>query len=130
MENKIEIIRNNNAESIKLPANYVSGEASAEKLLLDNNALNITAALIHFEEGVITTWHTHPAGQVIIVKDGVCRFQQEGGEIMKAYPGDVVYFPPKIKHWHGAEIGHTMSHYALDGIKNNKTADWLEKVEE
>ncbi len=130
MEDKIEIIKNNTVEKVILPNSYVSGNATAEALLPNNNALNITAALIHFDKGVITTWHTHPAGQMIIIKDGVCRFQQEGGEIMKAYPGDVVYFPPKVKHWHGAELGETMSHYAFDGIKNSKTADWLEKVEE
>ena len=130
MEEKIKIIKNNMAEKVTLPKSYVSGDATAEPLLEDNNPLGVTAALVHFDTGVITTWHTHPAGQMIIIKDGVCRFQQEGGEIMKAYPGDVVYFPPKVKHWHGAEIGETMSHYAFDGIKNNKTADWLEKVKE
>lgn len=123
-------MRNGKIESFELPKSYVSGKATGEKLLDDNNSLGISALLVHFDAGVITTWHTHPAGQMIIVKDGVCRFQEDGREIMKAYPGDVVYFPPNVKHWHGADIGTTMSHYAFDGIKNSKTADWLEKVKE
>lgn len=125
---KTEIMRNGKIENFELPKSYVSGKAIGEQLLPNNNPLNITATLVHFDKGVITTWHTHPAGQMIIIKDGVCRFQEEGGEVMKAYPDDVVYFPPNVKHWHGADVDSTMSHYAFDGIKNNKTADWLEKV--
>jgi len=88
----------------------------------------VFGASVTFEPGARTAWHTHPLGQTLIVTAGCGRVQRWGGPIEKIRPGDVVWFPPDEKHWHGATVTTAMTHIAIVEQLDGKTADWLEKV--
>ena len=75
-----------------------------------------------------TAWHMHPLGQTLIVTSGCGWVQREGGTIEEVYPGDVVWFPPGEKHWHGASATTAMAHIAIAEALNGKAVDWMEKV--
>lgn len=97
----------------------------------DKDALpSVSKGLVRFEAGARTVWHTHPVGQMIIIVDGVGRVQQEGGEIVKVYAGDAVWFPAGVKHWHGADENQAMSHYALTGVQDGEAVTWMEPVKD
>jgi quercetin dioxygenase-like cupin family protein len=85
-------------------------------------------ASVTFEPGARTAWHTHPLGQTLIVTSGLGRVQRWGGPIEKIRPGDVVWFEPAEKHWHGASPNAAMTHIAIQESLNGKPVDWLEKV--
>ena len=84
--------------------------------------------LVTFEPGARTAWHTHPAGQTLIVTQGRGRVQREGGPIEEIAPGDVVWFPAGERHWHGAAPETAMSHIAIQEVVDGRPVDWLEKV--
>ncbi len=88
----------------------------------------VTDASVAFEPGARTAWHTHPLGQTLIVTAGCGRAQREGGPIEDIRPGDVVWFAPGEKHWHGAAPTTAMTHIAIAETKDGKVVDWLEKV--
>ena len=83
-----------------------------------------------FEPGARTAWHTHPLGQTLIVTSGVGRAQRWGGPIEEIRPGDVVWFSPGEKHWHGASLTTAMTHIAIQERKDSKVVDWMEQVSE
>ena len=85
-------------------------------------------ASVTFEPGARTAWHTHPLGQTLIIMAGLGWVQTEGGPIEEIRPGDVVWFPPGEKHWHGATPTTAMTHIAVQESLNGKNVDWLEKV--
>ena len=84
--------------------------------------------LVTFEPGARTAWHTHPLGQTLIVTAGCGRVQREGGPIEEIRPGDVVWFAPGEKHWHGAAPTTAMTHIAIQEKLNGKPVDWMEQV--
>ena len=83
-----------------------------------------------FEPGARTAWHTHPLGQTIIVTSGLGRAQRVGGPVEQIRPGDVVWFEPGEKHWHGASPDVAMTHIAIQEALDGVAVDWLEKVED
>jgi len=83
---------------------------------------------VTFEPGARTAWHTHPLGQTLIVTAGVGRAQREGGPIEEIRSGDVIWFPPGEKHWHGAAATTAMTHIAIQETLNGKAVEWMEKV--
>ena len=83
---------------------------------------------VTFEPGARTAWHTHPLGQTLIITAGLGWVQTEGGPIEEVRPGDVVFFPPGEKHWHGATPTTAMTHIAVQESLNGKNVDWMEKV--
>jgi quercetin dioxygenase-like cupin family protein len=85
-------------------------------------------ALVTFEPGARTAWHTHPLGQTLIVTSGCGWVQREGGPVEEIRPGDVVWFPPGEKHWHGATPTNGMSHIAVQEKVNGSPVDWMEQV--
>jgi len=85
-------------------------------------------ALVTFEPGARTAWHTHPLGQTLIVTQGTGRVQRWGGPVQEIRPDDVVWIPPGEKHWHGAAPTTGMSHIAIGEVLDGKSVDWLEKV--
>jgi quercetin dioxygenase-like cupin family protein len=89
---------------------------------------NVRASLVHFEPGARTAWHTHPAGQTLYILSGVGRVQSVGGPIRDVRAGDVVWFAPNEKHWHGAGPQTTMAHVAITEVRDGKFVEWLEKV--
>ena len=84
--------------------------------------------MITFEPGARTAWHTHPLGQTLVVTSGVGRVQRDGGPIEEVYPGDVVWFAPGEKHWHGASPSVAMSHIGIQELLDGVAVEWLEHV--
>ncbi|WP_348266157.1 cupin domain-containing protein [Edaphobacter paludis] len=88
----------------------------------------VSGAIVTFEPGARTAWHTHPLGQTLIVTFGTGWVQREGGPIEEIRPGDVVWFPAGEKHWHGATATMAMSHIAIAEKLDGKAVEWMEKV--
>jgi quercetin dioxygenase-like cupin family protein len=88
----------------------------------------VRASLVHFEPGARTAWHTHPAGQTLYILSGVGRVQSAGGPVREVRAGDVIWFSPGEKHWHGAGPTTTMSHMAITEMSDGKYVAWMEKV--
>src|SRR5436853_6635816 len=124
----IEITRNGSQPSNKGPADWFSGTTRIDPLFAAKESARAAAALVTFEPGARTAWHTHPLGQTLIVTSGLGWVQREGGQVQEIRPGDVVWFPPGLKHWHGATPTTAMSHIAIQEHLNGKVVDWMEKV--
>jgi quercetin dioxygenase-like cupin family protein len=99
-----------------------------DPLFSPNEARRAAAATVTFEPGARTAWHTHPLGQTLIVTAGLGLVQREGGPIEEIRPGDVVWFEPGEKHWHGASPTNAMTHIAIQEQKDGKVVDWMEQV--
>jgi len=125
----MEIKRNGTQPSSKGPVDWFTGRVRIDSLFLPATATARAAgASVTFEPGARTAWHTHPLGQTLIVISGCGRAQHEGGPIEQIHPGDVVWFPPGEKHWHGAAPTTAMTHIAIQEALDGKLVDWLEKV--
>jgi quercetin dioxygenase-like cupin family protein len=88
----------------------------------------MSGGLVTFEPGARSAWHTHPVGQVLVVTAGLGWVQREGGPVEEIRPGDVVWIPPGLKHWHGAAATTGMSHVALQEHVDGQAVEWMEKV--
>jgi quercetin dioxygenase-like cupin family protein len=110
------------------PAAYFTCTVRIERLIQAEAPARVAAAAVTFEPGARTAWHTHPLGQTLIVTSGCGRAQREGGLIEEIRPGDVVWFAPGEKHWHGAGPATAMTHIAIQEAEGGKTVDWLEHV--
>ena len=124
----MEIRPSGSAPSRRAPAEYFSGAVWQDPIVDTPTPGNVRASVVHFEPGARTAWHTHPAGQTLYILAGVGRVQSQGGPVREVRAGDVVWFPPNEKHWHGAGPQTRMSHIALTGLRDGKYVDWLEKV--
>lgn len=124
----MEIKRSGSQPSGKAPADYFSGDVRIDPLFNAPAPARLFAANVTFEPGARTAWHTHPLGQTLIVTAGCGLAQRWDGPIEEIRPGDVVWFPPGEKHWHGATATTAMTHIAIVEQLDGKTADWLEKV--
>lgn len=114
--------------SIQGSSQYFTGKVRIDPLFVPNEATHASGAYVTFEPGARSFWHTHPSGQTLLVTYGVGRTQEWGGPIIEIRPGDVVYCPPRIKHWHGAGPTSPMTHIALTGSLDGKNVSWLEQV--
>jgi len=126
----MDIKRNGSQPSRKGPEEYFTGSARIDPLFQAPDPARTGAGQVTFEPGARTAWHTHPLGQTLIVTSGLGWVQREGGPIEEVRPGDVVWFPPGEKHWHGATPITAMTHIAIQELQNGKNVDWLEKVSE
>jgi quercetin dioxygenase-like cupin family protein len=124
----MNIIRNGSQPSAKGPADYFTGTVRIDAPFKGSGDARVGGATVTFEPGARTAWHTHPLGQTLLVVGGLGRVQREGGPIEEIRPGDVVWFSPGEKHWHGASPGCAMSHIAIAEALDGKSVDWLEKV--
>jgi len=125
----MDIIKNGTQASIQGPADTFTGTVRIDPLFLQaKEPSRVTGASVTFEPGARTAWHAHPLGQTLIVTAGFGLAQKEGGPIEEIRPGDVVWFPPNEKHWHGASPTTAMSHIAIQEEFDGKAADWMEKV--
>lgn len=122
----MDITRSGTQPSSRGPEDYFTGTVRIDAPFSGGGALS--GATVTFEPGARTAWHTHPLGQTIIVTSGLGRVQREGGPIEEVRPGDVVFFAPQEKHWHGAGPDTAMTHLAIAETKDGKAADWMEKV--
>jgi quercetin dioxygenase-like cupin family protein len=124
----MDIKRNGARASNKAPADYFTGAVKIEPLVEAPDPARVRAASVSFEAGARTAWHTHPLGQTLIVTEGLGWAQTDGGPVEEIRPGDVVWFAPGEKHWHGATATSAMTHIAIQEALNGKAADWLEQV--
>jgi quercetin dioxygenase-like cupin family protein len=130
MERKatMKIDRNGSRPSTKGAQDYFSGSVRVEPVFQVGEPMRLNAGSVTFEPGARTAWHTHPLGQTLIITAGLGWVQTEGGQIEEVRPGDVVWFPPGEKHWHGATPNTAMTHIAVQESLNGKNVDWMEKV--
>ena len=124
----MDITRCGSVPSGKGPDVYFTGSVRIDPLFQAPDPARIAGASVTFEPGARTAWHTHPLGQTLIVTSGVGRVQRWDGPIEEIRPGDIVWFPPGEKHWHGAAPKTAMTHIALQERQDGKAVDWLEKV--
>jgi quercetin dioxygenase-like cupin family protein len=124
----MNIIRVGSQPSAKGPAEYFTGTVRIDPLNAPPEPARVAMVLVTFEPGARTAWHTHPLGQTLIVTAGCGRVQREGGQIEEIRPGDVVWFSPGEKHWHGAGQTTAMSHIAIQEKLNGSPVDWMEQV--
>lgn len=124
----MDIQRAGSAASVKGPSDWFTGTVRIDPLFDRSEPARVGGASVTFEPGARTAWHTHPLGQTLIVTSGVGWVQRGGGAVEEIRPGDVVWFPPGEKHWHGATATTAMTHIAIQKKLNGSPVDWLEKV--
>lgn len=119
---------NGSRPSLKGPEANITGSVTVDPIYAPNDHTPNSGGLVTFEPGARSAWHTHPAGQTLIVTAGTGWVQEEGGAKRVVRPGDVVWTPPGIKHWHGATAENGMSHIAITNMRDGKGVEWMEKV--
>jgi len=124
----MEIKRSGSQPSGKGPADWFTGAVRIDPLLQPKAPARVAGASVTFEPSARTAWHTHPLGQTLIVTAGCGWAQHEGGPVEEFRPGDVIWFPPGEKHWHGATPTTAMTHIAIQEQLDGKAVDWMEKV--
>lgn len=124
----MEIKRSGSQASDKGPAEWFTGTVRIDPLFTSPDPARAGGASVTFEPGARTAWHTHPLGQTLIVTSGCGWAQREGEAIQEIRPGDVVWFAPGEKHWHGATATTAMSHIAIQERLNGKSVEWMEHV--
>jgi 4-carboxymuconolactone decarboxylase len=124
----MDIQRNASIPSTRGPAEYFTGSVRLDGRFQRPEPARIGGAIVTFEPGARTAWHTHPLGQTLIVTFGRGWAQREGGPVFEIRPGDVVWIPPGEKHWHGATDTMAMTHIAIAEALDGKSVDWLEQV--
>jgi quercetin dioxygenase-like cupin family protein len=124
----VEIIRSGSQPSGKGPSEWFTGSVRIDPLHQASDPARVMAASVTFEPGARTAWHTHPLGQTLIVTAGLGRAQRVGGPIEEIRPGDVVWFAPGEKHWHGAAPASAMTHIAIQEQLGGTFVDWMEHV--
>jgi quercetin dioxygenase-like cupin family protein len=112
----------------KGPAEYFTGDVTVNPYYSAEQNPSSVGSLVEFPVGARTAWHTHPAGQTLIITSGTGWVQQAGQGKRIVKQGDVVWFPEGVKHWHGAIDDEAMSHIAITNMKNGKNVEWLDKV--
>ena len=124
----MKITRGGSAPSAKGPADYFTGTVRIDAPFATTPPARASGATVTFEPGARTAWHTHPLGQTLIVTSGLGRVQREGGPVEEIRPGDIIWFEPGEKHWHGASPETAMTHIAIAEALDGKVVDWLEQV--
>jgi len=124
----MDIKRGGSQPSGRGPAEWFTGAVRVDPLFQTPDPARVVGASVTFEPGARTAWHTHPLGQTLIVTAGCGRAQRWGGPIEEIRPGDVIWFAPGEKHWHGATATTAITHIAIVERLGDKTADWMEKV--
>jgi quercetin dioxygenase-like cupin family protein len=124
----MEIKRIGSQASNKGPADWFTGSVRIDPLFQAAQPARVTGASVTFEPGARTAWHTHPLGQTLIVTSGAGLAQRWGGPVEQIHPGDVVWFAPGEKHWHGATASAAMTHIAIQESLDGKVVEWLEHV--
>lgn len=124
----MEIKRVGSQPSTKGPSDYFTGTVRIDPLVQAPAPARVAAAAVTFEPGARTAWHTHPLGQTLIVTAGLGRVQRWDGQIEEIRPGDVVWFAPGEKHWHGASPTTALTHTAIHERLDGKAVEWLEQV--
>jgi len=125
---EMAIARAGSQASSKGPAQNFTGSVRVDPLFAPHAPSTTSGAAVTFEPGARSAWHTHPAGQVLIVTAGAGRIQQWGGPVQEIRPGDVIWTPPGVKHWHGAAPATALTHIAIQESVGGRNVEWLDKV--
>ncbi len=124
----MQIKRCGSQPSGKGPADYFTGTVRVDPLSTAPSPARVVIASVTFEPGARTAWHSHPLGQTLVVTTGCGRAQLWGGPVEEIRPGDVIWFAPGEKHWHGASATTAITHLAIQEALDGKTAEWMEHV--
>src|SRR5690554_1875689 len=124
----MKITRAGTNASVRGPAEWFTGTVRRDPLFKAEAPGRVAGSQVTFEPGARTAWHTHPAGQTLIVVTGMGRVQRDGGPVEEIRPGDVVWIPAGVRHWHGAAPHIAMSHIAIHESIDGSSADWMEHV--
>jgi quercetin dioxygenase-like cupin family protein len=127
-ERPLNITRAGSQASSKGPDDWFTGTVRIDPLFTAPAPARVAGATVTFEPGARTAWHTHPLGQTLVVLSGLGLVQREGSDVEEIRPGDVVWFAPGEKHWHGASPRTAMSHVAIQEALDGKAVEWLEHV--
>ena len=122
------IIKSGTVASVAGPAENFTGRVRVDPLTATNESINTSTAYVTFEPGARSAWHTHPAGQYLLVTAGAGLTQEWGKPVQVLRAGDVVWCPPGVKHWHGAAPTTALTHIAVTGSQAGKSVQWQEKV--
>ena len=124
----MELKRAGSQPSVKGPEQFFTGTVRIDPHHSAAAPARVSSASVTFEPGARSAWHTHPLGQTLIVTSGCGWVQREGGPVEEIHPGDVVWFPPGLKHWHGATATTAMTHTAIQESLDGKVVEWMEHV--
>ena len=124
----MDIKRGGSQPSVRGPAEYFTGVVRVDAPFKGAGEARVNGATVTFEPGARTNWHTHPLGQTLLVTSGLGRVQREGGPVQEVRPGDIVWFEPGEKHWHGAAPAVSLTHIAINEALDGRAVDWLEPV--
>jgi len=128
-ESPMQIMRNGSRPSGPGPEDYFTGRVRIDPLMSPDAPARVAGAHVTFEPGARTAWHTHPLGQTLIVTSGLGWCQTDGGPVEEIRPGDVIWFPPGERHWHGATASTAMAHIAIqERDETGSAVTWLEQV--
>ena len=124
----MDLKRNGSQPATRGSADYFTGAVRIDPLFAAPSPARAVGVSVTFEPGARTAWHSHPLGQTLVVTAGCGRVQRWGGPVEEVRPGDVVWFPPGEKHWHGASPSTSLTHLAVQEHLDGKTADWMDAV--
>jgi quercetin dioxygenase-like cupin family protein len=124
----MQIIRNGSQPSVRGSAEWFTGAVRVDPLFQAPEPARVRCASVTFEPGARTAWHTHPLGQTLVVTAGCGRVQRWGGPVEEIRAGDVVWFEPGEKHWHGAAPTTAMTHIAIQEALDGQVVEWMEHV--
>lgn len=124
----MELKRNGTQPSARGPTDWFTGTVRIDSSFKASEPARVAGAIVTFEPGARTAWHTHPLGQTLIVTSGCGWAQRWGGPVEEIRPGDIVWFSPGEKHWHGATATTAMTHIAIQEQLEGRAVDWMEKV--
>lgn len=124
----IEVVSSSARSATRGPPVNFTGQVQVEQLFAAERGRHVSGGRVTFRSGARSVWHSHPAGQILIVTAGTGRIQQWGRAIQTIKAGDVVWIPPGVKHWHGAAPKTSMTHIAIQETVDGKAVDWMEHV--
>lgn len=124
----MDIARKTELKTVDAPSEYFTGRVTITGQFQRPDPSRVSGAIVHFEPGARSAWHTHPAGQTLIITEGVGWTQIEGGRKYEFHAGDILWCPADRKHWHGATLHEGMTHIAIQDMVDGKNVVWMEKV--
>lgn len=127
-EQVVTVARAGSIPSSTGSANNFTGSVHVKSRFQGTSPARAGGAIVTFEPGARTAWHTHPLGQTLIITEGAGWVQNWGGPVREIKTGDVVWIPPGVKHWHGATAISGMTHIAIAEVLDGKSVDWMEQV--
>ncbi|KOY00929.1 (R)-mandelonitrile lyase [Pseudomonas nunensis] len=124
----LTVTPNGSQPSVKGPADYFTGTVRVDAPFKGTEAARVSGATVTFEPGARTAWHTHPLGQTLIVTAGMGWVQEQDKPVQQIKPGDTVWIPAHVKHWHGATATTAMTHIAIAEVQDGNVVEWMEQV--